>query len=63
MKATSFLKIATRDGIRGWFEYSKDVGNIGLTATFRALSERLIGMDPMRIEWIMVVLYTHAVPA
>jgi L-alanine-DL-glutamate epimerase-like enolase superfamily enzyme len=62
-RTTSFLKITTSDGIVGWSEYSEDVGNLGLTATIRGLSERLIGMDPLRIEWIMAVLYTHSVPA
>jgi L-alanine-DL-glutamate epimerase-like enolase superfamily enzyme len=62
-RTTSFLKITTSDGIVGWSEYSEDVGNIGLTATLRALGERLIGLDPMRVEWILALLYTHTVPA
>jgi len=62
-RTTSFLKIATSDGIVGWSEYSEDVGNLGLTATLRALGERLIGLDPMRIELILALLYTHSVPA
>jgi galactonate dehydratase len=62
-RTTSFLKIATDDGIVGWSEYSEDVGNLGLTATLRALGERLIGRDPLRIEAILAQLYTHTVPA
>ena len=62
-RTTSYLKIATSDGIVGWSEYSEDVGNLGLTATLRALGERLIGLDPLRIESILALLYTHSVPA
>ncbi|MDQ2079579.1 mandelate racemase/muconate lactonizing enzyme family protein [Xanthobacteraceae bacterium Astr-EGSB] len=62
-RTTSFLKITTDDGIVGWSEYSEDVGTAGLTATLRSLGERLIGLDPMRIEWIMAMLYTRTVPA
>ena len=62
-RTSSFLKIATDDGIVGWSEYSEDVGNLGLTATLRALGERLIGRDPLRIEAILAQLYTHTVPA
>ncbi|KGM36039.1 mandelate racemase/muconate lactonizing enzyme family protein [Inquilinus limosus] len=62
-RTTSFLKIATDDGIVGWSEYSEDVGTKGLTATLRALGERLIGLDPTRVEWIMALLYTQTVPA
>jgi galactonate dehydratase len=61
-RTTSFLKITAADGTIGWSEYNEDVGNLGLTATLRALGERLVGMDPMRIERIMAVLYTHTVP-
>ena len=62
-RTTSFLKITTDDGIVGWSEYNENVGNAGLTATIRALSDRLIGQDPMRTEWILAQLYTHSVPA
>jgi galactonate dehydratase len=62
-RTTSFLKVTTDTGIIGWSEYSEDVGNAGLTATIRALSERLIGLDPLKIEWIASVLYTATVPA
>jgi galactonate dehydratase len=62
-RTTSFLKITTDDGIVGWAEYSEDVGTRGLTATIRALGERIIGMDPTRVEWVMSVLYTQTVPA
>ncbi|CAH2603191.1 Mandelate racemase/muconate lactonizing enzyme family protein [Rhodovastum atsumiense] len=62
-RTTSFLKITTADGIVGWSEYSENVGNAGLTATIRAMAEKLPGQNPMRLEWIMAQLYTHAVPA
>ncbi len=62
-RTSSFLKITTDQGLIGWSEYSEDVGNIGLTATLRALGERVIGRDPMRIEAILAFLYTQTVPA
>ncbi|MDF2620037.1 MAG: enolase [Xanthobacteraceae bacterium] len=62
-RTTSFLKITTDEGLIGWSEYSEDVGTKGLTATIRALGERLIGLDPTRVEWAMAVLYTQTVPA
>ncbi|WP_131835224.1 mandelate racemase/muconate lactonizing enzyme family protein [Ancylobacter aquaticus] len=62
-RTTSFLKITTDEGLVGWSEYSEDVGTKGLTATIRALGERIIGLDPTRAEWVMAVLYTQTVPA
>ncbi|MDR6952548.1 L-alanine-DL-glutamate epimerase-like enolase superfamily enzyme [Ancylobacter sp. 3268] len=62
-RTTSFLKITTDEGLIGWSEYSEDVGTKGLNATIRALGERLIGLDPTRVEWAMAVLYTQTVPA
>lgn len=62
-RTTSFLKITTDEGLIGWAEYSEDVGTRGLTAVIRGLGERIIGMDPTRVEWLMSVLYTTTVPA
>ncbi|NDW07379.1 mandelate racemase/muconate lactonizing enzyme family protein [Jiella pacifica] len=62
-RVTSFLKIETADGIVGWSEFSESVGTAGLSATILALGEKIIGLDPRRVEWIMAVLYTTVVPA
>lgn len=62
-RVSSFLKIETADGIVGWSEFSENVGTAGLSATILALGEKIVGLDPRRVEWIMAILYTTVVPA
>jgi galactonate dehydratase len=52
----SFLKITTDDGIVGWSEYNESYGSKGLTATIRALGEKLVGQDPRPFERISATL-------
>jgi len=57
----SFLKITTSDGLVGWSEYNQDFGSAGLTQVIEALAPPIIGMDPMRVEWIGRTLHVKTV--
>jgi len=62
-RVTSYLKVETACGIVGWSEFSENVGTRGLSATILALGDKVVGLDPRRIEWITAVLNTSVVPA
>ncbi len=55
----SFVKITTDSGVVGWSEYNESFGSPGLGNVIRALIPLVIGLDPMRSEFILAHLNTH----
>jgi L-alanine-DL-glutamate epimerase-like enolase superfamily enzyme len=57
----SFLKLTTDDGIVGWSEYNESFGSPGLSSAIETLMPYVVGLDPMRLEFINAVLYTKTI--
>src|ERR1700712_5453811 len=57
----SFLKLTTDDGLVGWSEYNESFGSPGLSSAIAALMPYVVGLDPMRIEYVNAVLNTKAI--
>ena len=53
----SFLKITTSDGIVGWSEYNEDFGSKGLSEVIEKLAPLIVGMDPLRSEFVLARLH------
>ncbi len=60
-RSFAFLKLTTSDGLVGWSEYNDSFGSPGLTSAIEMLMPHVIGLDPMRIEYINAVLHTKSV--
>lgn len=58
-----FLKLMTDDGVVGWSEYSEHVGTAGITGVIHALSQSIVGMDPLAIERVAAVLRGRTIQA
>jgi galactonate dehydratase len=56
----SFVKITTDSGIVGWSEYNESFGSAGLGDVIRALAPLVIGLDPIRSEFILAHLNTNS---
>ncbi|WP_413990560.1 mandelate racemase/muconate lactonizing enzyme family protein [Labrys okinawensis] len=56
----SFVKITTDSDIVGWSEYNESFGSRGLAEVIRALAPLVIGLDPMRSEFIWAHLNTNS---
>ncbi len=53
----SYLKIGTSDGVVGYSEYNESYGSRGVTGVIEAMTDAVIGSDPMAHEALFSRLY------
>lgn len=58
-----FLKMMTDEGVVGWSEFTENTGTLGLAGVITALSELIMGMDPLAIERIAALLRGRTIQA